>query len=108
MVLGLFLFALSVTAEGEGVVTYQDTVRPLLEAHCVECHHANGRNPDLSQFPFQSRNDTEQEAIVQKILAYVQPVDAAHVARMPPGSRPKLAAGDVNLLLSWYDGGLQP
>lgn len=85
-------------------LTYTEDVKPVLDAACVECHHPNGRKPDLSQFPFVGANgSTDQDAIVQRVLARVDPARAS----MPPGVRTKLTSEQVRILSQWRDQGLQ-
>lgn len=84
------------------VVTYAQDIKPLLDGHCVECHHHGGHDPDLSGFPFRSKTNAEQDAIVGKMLGLVQGTPT----RMPPGNRTKLTAGQAATIQAWRDQGL--
>ena len=85
-------------------LTYSQDIKPILDNNCVECHHAGGRDPDLSQFPFQSKKLSGQQAIVQKIVD----VTGGTSPKMPPGQRDKLTSSQVNTVSQWLGEGLQP
>ena len=97
------------TAGVSGVdVSYSREVKPILEQHCVECHHDGARQPYLNNFPFSAAaEDPSQEAIVQKMLLYVQP-QSGQAPRMPPGARPKLNPTEIEVLNEWLSQGLKP
>jgi uncharacterized membrane protein len=97
--------AVSSSARAEDL-GYETDIKPLLDEHCVECHHEGARRPNLSAFPFAmppgSPND--QVAIVTKILAKVDVTQP----KMPPGPRPKLTADQVARISLWLEQGLNP
>ena len=85
-------------------VTYFANIKPILDRHCADCHHANGRNPNLSSFPFTSTATSDQNEIVERILFQTDPT----TGRMPPGNRPKVTSDERQLIEAWQDQGLQP
>lgn len=99
----LFLLVAGALARPGRAVTYTQDVKPLLDAHCVECHVAEA-DLDLSRYPFKSSDLTDMPSIVSRILERIE----ASPPQMPPGNRPKLSAGEVNVIREWRDGGLLP
>jgi uncharacterized membrane protein len=105
--LGLFaaFFAMDALASPR-VPTYEEDVKPLLEGHCVECHHAGGARIDLTRFPFTMADGRvgDQEQIVRWILGKVD----LNAPTMPPGVRTKLTVAEVRLIADWLEQGLNP
>ncbi len=85
-------------------ITYQINIKPILDAHCVECHHAGGRGPDFSRFPFASSTTTDQYEIVKRILLKADPASGS----MPPGVRTKFSSFEIQMFNYWRDQGLRP
>ena len=83
-------------------VTYTQQVKPILDAHCVECHSSRAEL-NLASFPFTGAPG-EQPAIVGRLLTKV----GAKPPVMPPGNRPKLTTSQVGVIRSWLEGGLLP
>jgi mono/diheme cytochrome c family protein len=109
MRLGIFASCLVALSYGRQAhaeyLTYTRDIKPLLDAHCVECHHDGGRHPDLSVFPFRAEGSGDTgEQIVQKIL---EKVDTA-APKMPPGVRKKLSRDEVARIRTWLEQGLNP
>lgn len=106
--LGVLASGLAAAASGRADardMTYARDVKPLLDAHCIECHHDGGRKPDLSQFPFRmGEEEADQDAIVQKVLT----LSGGTTPRMPPGMRPKLTSSEVDVIRQWREQGLLP
>ena len=90
----LFLFA---------VINFTQNVKPILDAHCVECHSA-GSTLDLSHFPFACATTSDQRTIVDKMLSLA----GTDSPQMPPGNRPKLSVAEVGTLRHWREEGLAP
>jgi hypothetical protein len=85
------------------LLTYGNDVKPILDAHCIECHDS-GADLNLTVFPFVSSSTTDQNAIVDDILGKV----SASPPQMPPGNRPKLSADDIGTIKQWQTDGLLP
>ncbi|MFM8313826.1 MAG: hypothetical protein ACKOA8_06035 [Deltaproteobacteria bacterium] len=83
------------------VITYLNHIKPILDAHCIECH-SPGNFLDLSWYPFHSQNLSEQSAIVERMILRVQP----GVGQMPPGHRPKLTTDEIETIQQWLQSGL--
>lgn len=100
-----FSFAAGTARAGPvGSIGYAGEVKPLFDAHCVECHHDGGHPPNLSRFPFPSIPADKQDDTVAKILELV----GSSPTKMPPGARTKLTPRQVALIQSWLDQGLKP
>ena len=78
-------------------------MKPLLDAHCIECH-SGGNDLDLSHFPFSFKETSDQATIVDTMLAKL----GAAPPQMPPGNRPKLTTSEVETIHEWREGGLAP
>lgn len=86
-------------------VSYSQQIKPVLDAHCVECHSPGGRRPTLSGFPFvRDGVGDDQEEIVELMLRRV----SGQGNVMPPGARPPLSPANIALIREWLAGGLQP
>lgn len=88
-------------------VTYSNDVKPILDGHCIECHHTGGHFPQLSQFPFVAPNNPSQEQIATQVSQISQP-QGGMAAKMPPGARTKLSVSEVAMIKKWLDQGLKP
>ena len=97
-------FAASLATASAFAVTYSQDVKPILDAHCIECHDGVSHDPDLTTFPFSSATLPTQQAVADEIL---QKTGGAS-PEMPPGNRPKLSAGEVATIQQWRNGGMQP
>jgi uncharacterized membrane protein len=85
-------------------LTYQTNIKPILDAHCTECHHPNGKTPDFTAFPFWSPSSASQTEIVSRVLT----VTGSAGPSMPPGNRPAISQAEWNAIQSWLNQGLQP
>jgi len=76
------------------VPSFARDVKPILDAHCAECHTPHGQHPDFSQAPAAS--------IVDTMLSVLQ------AGQMPPKPRDQLTSAEIAKIKAWKDSGLQP
>jgi len=74
--------------------SFAHDVKPILDAHCAECHTPHGQSPDFSQAPAAS--------IIDTMLSVVQ------TGQMPPKPRDQLTSAEVAKIKAWKDSGLHP
>jgi hypothetical protein len=102
----LFLLAASPLLRGDGV-TFEDGIRPLLEAHCFHCH--SGPRPkhglDLRQRRLIVRGGDSGPAVVPEQPNASLLIQRVTRGEMPPGKRAKLSAAEVELLRRWVEAG---
>ncbi|MEO5804404.1 MAG: DUF1553 domain-containing protein [Verrucomicrobiota bacterium] len=89
-------------------ITFQKTILPILEKHCVECHGGETQKADLDLRTLQAilRGGESGEALVV-------PGDAAHSLlfkqtksqEMPPKKRTKLNNDELTLIEKWINSG---
>ena len=101
---GLATVSLPAFAGGTYDLTYAQDIKPILDNNCVECHPSGGRDPDLRQFPFQSKKLGGLDAIVTKDTE----VTGGATPKMPPGQRDKLTSDQVNTISQWHSQGMKP
>lgn len=95
---------------GQGKVTFQEHVLPLVEAHCAKCHNADKKKGDLDMTSYAGvLKGGGSGAVVQSGAA-----DSSKLLRvlthdeeptMPP-NRPRLADKDLEVFRRWIQDGL--
>ncbi|QDU92810.1 DUF1592 domain-containing protein [Lignipirellula cremea] len=78
------------------VATFEHTIRPLLQKHCVSCHGADKQEADF-------RLDQLGADMLQEKTAEVwhELVNRVNGGEMPPKEKPALVAAELNALTEW-------
>lgn len=99
----------------EGPVSYSKDVRPILAAHCLECHHTGGEGQKASGFSMDSYEslmkgtrygpmiipgDAESSNMVVLMEGRADPSIA-----MPHGNRKPVPKKDILTIRKWIDQG---
>lgn len=96
----LFLLAGLATALPAGPPgDFEARVKPLLRAHCFECHSGAEPKAELALDAFADERSARAQPDTWKLVR-------ARVAagEMPPRKKPRLAPAEVDTLLDWIDG----
>ncbi|MGZ0167625.1 MAG: DUF1592 domain-containing protein [Planctomycetales bacterium] len=105
MQFALFLCATeSVAAEisGPDAATFQKTIRPLLQKHCLRCHSGKKQEADF-------RVDTLGPDILQEKKAEIwhELINRVNSGEMPPKKEPRLSQDELTQLSDWVFAGLK-
>ncbi len=110
LVIGVALFATGVifqycktshktASASAGAVTYENSIRPVVESSCTPCHIAGKGN----KLPL--NNYDQAKTAADDIIARIQknPGERGFM----PAMHPKLSDSTINLFVQWKNGGLQ-
>jgi len=93
-------------------VAFEADVRPLLEAHCYECH-GEGRKKggfNLDDRAALLRGGKDGAAVLEGDSAHStfihRVAGVSREGRMPPDSKPPLTAEQIGILRAWIDQGV--
>jgi hypothetical protein len=108
ILLSIALLSLSAVAHADEPVTFEKHVRPLLKAHCFECH-GEGKKLKGGLDLRLRRTMLEGGNTAAAAIALGKPADSPLVQKvrsgeMPPGKR-KLTADEIAVLERWVAGG---
>jgi len=107
-----FTLAAAVSGAGTPDIAFDQHIRPILEANCVECHGPSSQKSGLrldakaaalqggDSGPIAIPGDSANSEIIRRVSG-VDPAD-----RMPPKGDP-LSEDQVNLLTAWIDQGME-
>jgi mono/diheme cytochrome c family protein len=102
------LFALSTTASIAADVTFEGHVRPILKAHCFQCHGEAGEKQgglDLRLRRFLVAGGESGPAFVANAPAESLLLERVRSGDMPPGDDKQLSEGDIQVLENWIKTG---
>lgn len=113
--IALIVAAALATATGDVVrgdeiaepLTFEQHVRPILRAHCFDCHGATSElkgGLDLRQVRLMLQGGESGAAIVPGTAAASRLVDKVRTGEMPPGDA-RLSDREVDVLVRWIDQG---
>jgi len=94
-------------AEPARVPSYQDDIRPLLQARCGRCHADKPHKADLDlSMPAGILKGGESGPAVVPGKPDQSPLyEKVHAGKMPPGKKDQLSAAEVETLRRWIAGG---
>ncbi len=112
----LCLLSLVITGcGGEGVVSFSQDVRPILDRNCIECHQAGGSGLLASGFSMESYEDLRKgtnfgpmiiagDAEGSNLLVLMEGRADPSIS-MPHGQQDPVSRQDVQTIRSWIDQG---
>jgi hypothetical protein len=107
LVVAIGAWSAPIQGQGPGVLTYQNDIRPLLEAKCFRCHGEAKQSAglDLRDKASLFKGGETGPAVIagssEKSLLFEQ----IHKHKMPPGTNEKLTDTQVALVKKWIDSG---
>ncbi|MFM1918649.1 MAG: hypothetical protein RLZZ303_283 [Candidatus Hydrogenedentota bacterium] len=94
--LALCAVALTGTANAEA---FEETIRPLVQKYCVECHRDEKLKGDLNLARFES-----MPQVVEALAVWQRSAKRIESGEMPPGNAPKPTDEERKLLVEWING----
>ncbi len=104
----LVLIVFSVSPSVGSDVTFESHVRPILKAHCFQCHGEAGEKQgglDLRLRRFIAAGGESGPAIVAKAPAESYLLERVRSGEMPPGDDKQLSEADIQTLEAWIRSG---
>jgi hypothetical protein len=75
---------------------FEETVRPVLQSHCLSCHEGEGAEAQLDLTAY-----TSTEVVARDHRQWKAVLDRVSAGEMPPGSEPQPTADERKLVIDW-------
>ena len=86
----------------QGLALFKERVRPLLIAHCLDCHGGKTKKGDFDlsdRAPLIESGVIDGGAKASRLYALITHADEPHM----PSKKPKLPAADIDIIARWID-----
>lgn len=104
----ILLIVLSTRPSVSADVTFESDVRPILKAHCFQCHGEAGEKQgglDLRLRRFMAAGGESGPAFVENTPAESYLIERVRSGEMPPGDDKQLSEADIQTLEAWIKSG---